>query len=102
MNITLKSDRKLDVKLHMLFTDKLVYEARVYLDSYGPATFTVIGRWPKDLVRLELEHESCRFEYPIEPDSSGEHLKPISIYGGRDHWSQLLRNKAMEAGNGKD
>lgn len=96
MNITLESDRTIAVTVYMLFTDGDMYTITLPLDGYGPTTFTIVGRWPKDLVDLEIQYEGYRFGYPIELDASGEHLKTITISGRRDQWSQLLRDKAME------
>ena len=104
MNILLSSDRPVEVILHMEFLgpDKLsniAWNTRVRLQGREDALVTVVGRTPQELVKLELEHSDSRYRYPIEIDKSGAHLKAIKIFGGRDHWSQLLRNKAMEADN---
>ena len=96
MNIIVSSDRPVDVHVHMYFTDNNVYVTRMRLvgNNISRVRHTVVGRWPEDLLKLELEYNDCRHAHPIEPDGNGG-LKEIRIYGGRDQWSQLLRDKAL-------
>ncbi len=100
MNIPLSSDRPVEVVLHFEFLGPdnhvLVWNTRARLKGRETALVTIVGRTPQEVVKLELEHSGSRFRYPIEIDTSGQHLKKIKIFGGRDHWSQVLRNKAME------
>ena len=97
MNVTLHSNKPLDVVMFMSFTDKNTWQARAALSGRGPCNITVIGRWPHDLVTLEFFVLGIRYGHPIEVDpKSPQNLKPIVLSGDRDHWSQLLRNKALE------
>lgn len=95
MNLTVHSDRRVDLIVHMMFVENVPYNFKMRLSGHGPAQFCVVGRWPQDLVHMELEYNGCRYAHPIEV--TGEHLKDIHIYGGRDQWSQILREKAMKA-----
>lgn len=99
MNFCIHSDREVAVKVIMTFLDGNVHEFRILLAGYQAATYAVVGRLPEEIVYMELEYNGLRFAHPIEPDGCG-HLKPINIYGGRDHWSQLLREAAMESARG--
>jgi len=95
MNITVHSDQAVDVEVFMTFIDTTVYEFKMRLQGRGPAQFCVVGRTPQDVVSMELQYCGNRFGYPIQHD--GEHLKAIHIFGGRDQWSQLLREAAIKA-----
>jgi hypothetical protein len=95
MNLTVHSDRPVDLTVHMMFVENVPYEFKMRLAGQGPAVFTIVGRWPQDLVHMDLEYNGARYAHPIEV--VGEHLKDIHIYGGRDQWSQLLRERAMKA-----
>jgi hypothetical protein len=95
MNLTVHSDKAVEVHIFMTFTDLTIYEFKMRLEGHGPCQYTIVGRWPKDLVKMELQYNGNRFAHPIEVE--GEHLKPIHVYGGRDKWSQLLRDRAWES-----
>lgn len=101
MNIILNSDRRTDVTVHFRFVDGANFSTNIRLNGYGPAEYAVTGRWPNDLVELHLEYDGVRHSVPIEPEGNG-HLKPMHVYGGRDKWSQLLRNKALGLDEGED
>lgn len=93
MNIPFESDEQVDVELELNFTDGHTWQTKFRLSGYGPLLINVVGRWPQDVVSMLLSYDNCRFSYPIEVQ--GDNLKTVHIYGGRDHWSQLLRNKAL-------
>jgi hypothetical protein len=95
MNITVSSDQPVAVKIFLTFIDGNVFEFQMRLEGRAPAMYCVVGRWPQDIVRMELQYNGNRFAHPIEVE--GENLKTINIYGGRDQWSQMLREKAMES-----
>lgn len=95
MNITVSSDQAVDVSVILWFIDGTQYDFKMRLMGDASARHCVVGRWPPDVVRMELEYNGHCFAHPIEVE--GEHLKTINIYGGRDQWSQLLREKAMES-----
>lgn len=97
MNITVSSDEPVVVKVILTFVGNLVFEFQMQLAGRGPASYCVVGRSPHEVVSLELEYNGHRFAHPIEPTVDGQHLKDINIYGGRDKWSQLLREAAMES-----
>ena len=96
MNVIIKSDVPQDVTLRFEFTDGKKYSTVCTCDGYEDVTAVVVGRWPKDVIHMGLEHGDYHYEMPVVPDSSGLHLKPINLSGKRDYWSQLLRDKALE------
>ena len=96
MNITFNSDRLTDVYMTFTFLDGRVYNSHIRLSGYGPGTHTVVGRSAEEIVRLELQYDGNRFGYPINVDEQGN-MPVINIYGGRDQWSQLLREAAMKS-----
>lgn len=96
MNITLESDREVDVTVELRFVGGIPHEFHIRLSGYGPLNYCVIGRSPQELTNIFLSYNNIGYEYPIMA-SDGMNLDPINIYGGRDHWSQLLRDKALES-----
>lgn len=94
MNITLKSDQAVNVQVILTFRSKLHFEFQMRVDSYGPATYCVVGRSPQEVDRMHIIYDGNRFDYPVI-STNGVHLDVINIYGGRDHWTQVLRDKAM-------
>ena len=104
MNLTIISNIPLFVKIHLRFHDPatgyfLAWETSVPLEVNEPARVAVVGRSPQEVASIEMEYNGVRYNWPVEIDKSGEHLKPIDIQDGRDHWSQLLREAALSAGN---
>lgn len=97
MNVTVSSDQAVDVSVFMTFVDGNIYEFKMRLAGHAPASYCVVGRRTQDVVKMELEYNGNRFAHPIEVEAGGEHLKTINIYGGRDQWSQLLREAAMKS-----
>lgn len=95
MNVTVSSDQAVDVSVFMTFVGGHIYEFKMRLAGHAPASYCVVGRSPQEVVKMEIEYNGCRHVHPIEVQ--GEHLKTINIYGGRDQWSQVLRDKAWEA-----
>jgi hypothetical protein len=95
MNIIFDSNKPVHVRVFLTFPDNLVYEFRVDLNGRGSANYCVIGRTPQDVVKIEMEYDGVRYGHPVIPD--GKDLAPINIYGGRDRWTQLLREAAMKA-----
>lgn len=73
-----------------------VFQFKIRMAGRGPAQYCITGRSPQELVRMELEYNDMRYAHPIE--AVGNDLKTISIYGGRDRWSQLLRDTALASG----
>jgi peroxiredoxin len=94
MNITLKSDQAVDVRVILTFYGELYFEFHMRVDSYGPATYCVVGRSPQEVDRMQIIYDGNHFDYPAL-STDGVHLDVINIYGGRDHWTQVLRDKAM-------
>jgi hypothetical protein len=98
MNIPILTTHKVALEIHLEFTDGTTWStaAPTRIDmSYG-GVVCVVGRTPEEVVKMELEHSGSRYRYPLEIDSTGEHLKTVRLFGERDYWSQVLRNKAME------
>jgi len=95
MNLTVKSTQPVDLRGIMHFNDGKVFTFQMRLSGHGPAVFCVIGRSPQELVKMELLYDGLQYNQPIE--INGEHLADVELYGTRDKWSQLLRNKALQA-----
>lgn len=100
MVIPFSSTQDVVIRCRLYFTDKKVFEFLLDIKAKQSEHQTVVGRWPAELVKMELDYDGVLFHHPIEPTADGMHLKEINVYGGRDQWSQLLRNKAMESVRG--
>jgi hypothetical protein len=94
MNVTISSDQKVDVQMTMEFVDSSVYVTKFRMSGHGEFVHAVIGRVLTELVRVELMYDNLQLIFPILDDGQGN-LQKIEIYGGRDPWSQLLRNAAL-------
>ena len=100
MMIPMTSDKELDVDVHLTFRlldGQLVqWSTHARLHGAGECQVAVTGRCLQDVVGMELEYNGRRFAHPIESDD-GVNMKSIRISGGRDQWSQLLREAAMKS-----
>lgn len=101
MNITFLSDKQLEIRGEIHFTDKLIYYFKVFHNGYAglPAVHVVTGRTADEVTALHLEYSGMRYQYPVLLKPDGD-LEDIKISGGRDHWSQLLREAAMKSVRG--
>ena len=95
MNITLNSDRPVNVEVILTFLGGLHFEFKIRLEDVKPAVFCVVGRSPQEIDRMQILYDGNHFDQTAR-SSDGVHLDPINIYGGRDHWSQVLREMAMK------
>jgi hypothetical protein len=104
MNIPFTSDRDVRVYAtlefdgHPHFPENPKFQFVVDIPGEEVVTVCTVGRTPQEVVSMELMYDEFRFPYLFKIDSAGEHFETIKIYEGRDYWSQLLRNKAMEYG----
>jgi len=90
------------VELHLKNLGVYQFEIRADKPWGMPPVHTVVGTTVDQLEKIYLEYNGMRFQYPIIRSKNGE-LKPIRVIGGRDHWSQMLREMAMrEEENGDD
>lgn len=91
-----ESDQTVDIVGELHLISGAIYKFRLHHEGWRPAIHVVVGLRATDLVRIFLTYDGVRFQHPVVTTPNGE-LVPIKIYGGRDRWSQLLRDKAMEA-----
>mgnify|MGYP003654076419 CR=1 FL=1 len=94
MNVTFNSDQPVDVQVILTLLGELHFEFKVRLEGRGPAVYCVVGRSPQEVDRMQILYDGNHFDQTVR-SSDGVNLDVINIYGGRDHWAQVLRNKAM-------
>jgi hypothetical protein len=62
---------------------------------------TVVGRSPADVREFYLTYGGNRFQLPVRIRPDGE-MYAVRLYGGRDHWSEVLREMAIAASDEYD
>lgn len=67
----------------------------MYLSGYGPAAVAVIGRTSAHFTSIRVAHDGFEYGYPIQFNTQGD--LTINIFGGRDYWTQKLREAALNA-----